>query len=124
MSDFQDRVVKPIQEAEAHITELGILPEINEAAANLQMAIQQTGAEIAGATFAARFIREVDETKALEHSQSTVSPMAREAIMSEGEAGLKRLELRTRLQTIEGVAFRALSDLIKLRADLKISQQD
>lgn len=117
-------VVDPSQQAAATIAGVGGLPEITDAAANLVLAFEQTRQEIETADFASRFLRVPSDHFLAMVDNARLSHEAVEAIAMEGEAGMKRSELRADLAAIEGGLTSLIRRFVELRADLCFAQEE
>ena len=122
--DFKDHVVKPAREADQYVAEIGGLPEISRASLDLRAAVDKTGLEIDSAQFASRFATEPSEYFRTMTASVTFTADTRRAIDEEGEAGLKRAELSARLMHVGNELTSLIHELVELRADLHISQQE
>jgi hypothetical protein len=122
--NFREHVLEPAEAADKHIADIGGLPEISRASADLRAAIDQTGQEIDTAQFASRYSRKPSDYLRIASDGSNLTPSTRMAIDEEGEAGLKRSELRARLMNVSSGLAGLVDELVQLRADLDISQQE
>lgn len=123
MVDFKEHVLKPADEADAFIKETGSLPEIEQAAAGLRAAINQTRTEIEAAIFAERFPR-VASDNFMDMAGDHLTLMTRIAIRDEGEAGYKREQLKLGLARIEDELDSLIGRFVMLRTDLAVSQEE
>lgn len=124
MVDFHEHVIKPVEESEAYIAEKGGLPEIERAAEDLRAAIDRTRGEIAAATFAERFKPVMSVMARNTGVMDDLSTLHRAAAEAGGEQGLKRAQLETDLQHAEQELFKLIDRLVRIRADLVISQEE
>lgn len=124
MIDFFELSVRAAQEADRHIAEIGGLPEITEAAESLRAAIDQTRVEIDTAELAPRYLRTVTDNFHVMVGTERLTPAAQDLVSREGEAGYKKATLGTQLNRVESDLNRLIGELVGLRANLKISQQE
>lgn len=117
-------VIKPAQDFDAYIAELGDLPEISAAAQGLMAAIDLTEQEIANAVFATRFNRNLTNFHRNFLEDFPQSLILSQALRAEGEAGIKRFSLEAQLRTVNSDLSNSISKLVAIRADLKLSQMD
>ena len=126
MIDFHEGVIRPAEEAEAYIAEKGGLPEITRASEDLRTAIDRTREEIASATFADRFKPVVSNNArniGVLEGQG-LSLLSLSAAETDGERGMKRVQLEVDLSHAEMELFRLIDLLVRIRADLIISQEE
>jgi hypothetical protein len=108
-------------EADRFVQLAGGLPEITRAAEDLVAAIDMTQAQIDSAVFASRFPEVASDFFMVCTDGMTLTPMTRDRIEHEGEAGLKRAQLDAKLKTIGGELTRLIQEFVELRCDLVVS---
>jgi hypothetical protein len=117
-------------EADTFIRETGSLPTIEAASLGLLDAIEQTRHEISISAFSPTKFpaelspHEAQRVKVCGASDGNLSFLMSAAIEENGFAGAKRHELDTKLATLEIAIFKAIQDLVELRTDLVVAQQD
>lgn len=127
-SSFYERVIKPSEDAEQYVKDIGGLPEITASAETLFDVLDQTRKEIEEAEFApSRFPTQATPSQ-IElingPGSASLSPLYRRAIEDGGLAGAKRFELETRLVDIQSHLSRTLWHLTHLRAEIKVSKTE
>ena len=130
LSSFNGRVIQPGLEADRWIAEIGGLPEITRAAADLQVALDQTAEEIRTAELAGRFPNvsvanweQFAEGRPLATVRG-LSPAILSAGMKGGEAEMKRASLLLAHTALQDEMHGLIDKIVRLRADLKLAQEE
>lgn len=117
---YYENVKRPQQEADARFEEIGGLPEIDQAKASLDAALDKTKMEVDNAVFADRFSDTAFASA--EEAQAHSSSVIRSAVQEQGDISFKRQQLTVDFLRVRDSINTALSHLVKFRADLIISQ--
>ncbi|HVW23472.1 MAG TPA: hypothetical protein VHB51_03260 [Candidatus Saccharimonadales bacterium] len=105
-----------------YIEQMGSMPEIHRASADLRAALDATRAEIESAELASRFPKTPSDNFRALVDTAHLSPLAKLAVESEGEAGMKRAQLLVRASQLDLELNHLIYGIVELRADVKTSQ--